>query len=54
MPKVIDHYYNPSKLQQWLTSEWLKAFGSLWWLPWYLLTRWGGAKNIRENRFFQE
>ena len=39
MPKVIDHIYNPSKLQQWLTSEWLKTLGSIGGLPWYLLAK---------------
>lgn len=39
MPKVIDHIYNPSKLQQWLTSEWLKTLGSIGGMPWYLLAK---------------
>jgi hypothetical protein len=41
MPKVIDHYYNPSKLQQWLTSEWVKTVWAAGWLLWYLLAKWG-------------
>lgn len=48
MPKVIDHIYNPSKLQQWLTSEWLKTLGSAGWMPWYLLAKraWEGLSKI--------
>lgn len=41
MPKVIDHYYNPSKLQKWLTSETLKTIWSVGGLPWYLMLKWG-------------
>ena len=41
MPKVIDHIYKPSKLQQWLTSEWVKTVWAIGGLPWYLLAKWG-------------
>lgn len=44
MPKVIDHYYNPSKLQKWLTSETLKTVWSVWGLPGYLMLKWWGEK----------
>jgi len=49
LPKLIDRYYKPSKMQQTLTSSaWAAVWGSIGWIPWWIL--WAGAWYILSNR----
>lgn len=40
LPKLIDNYYKPSKMQQKLTAWAWWVIGSIWWLPWALAWAW--------------
>lgn len=49
LPKLIDRYYKPSKMQQTLTSSaWAAVWGTIGWIPWWIL--WAGAWYILSNR----
>ena len=49
LPKLIDRYYKPSKMQQTLTSSAGAAvWGTIGWIPWWIL--WAGAWYILSNR----